>query len=154
MICKACGQNNEGTAAYCARCGARIQDQNEGAMYQTDRVEFGSNENTINNKIKYSYIASWISAAISFIIRIAIQDRYIYWDNLLDNVKVLGIDREIKPFLTFIPAIAAIIATLMIVGDNGSDSQKKKKAWVVNIVLIALSLVFIWLDIPSEIFSF
>ena len=73
---------------------------------------------------------------------------------MLNNRKVVGIDSDLKPFLTAIPIIAAIIVSLLIISDKENSSQKKATAFIVNAIFIALALLFIWFDIPYSIIDF
>ena len=128
--CRSCGEVIKEGNKFCAKCGAVISLTNIS-------TNFSAND-TLSGKIRGSYFVSVISAIIAFIIRIAIQDTYYSWSNLLNNRKVIGIDSDIKPLLTAIPVIAAIIVSLLIVSDKNTPSQKKAT------IFIAMALLFMW----------
>ncbi len=98
---------------------------------------------------------SIINAIICFFIRIAIQERYYLSRRLLRGQYVMGIfDDNTKTFLTFIPVVAAVIVSLMLVSDKKVSLQEKLKALIINLVFIALSILFVWFDIPYDIFDY
>ena len=147
--CLVCGQVLEEGNKFCKRCGTMA-----GTTVQPN-VRIASNMGqTSSGKIGTSYVVSMISAIISLVIRIGTQQTYYSWENLMNNRKVLGLDGDVKPFLTAIPVVAAIIASLLIVSDKNTSSQKKATAFIVNAVLIALGILFIWFDIPYAILDF
>ena len=145
-FCPSCGGEIKEGNMFCAKCGARTVSVTKADTYTTPYTNTSS-----SGKIAGSYFVSVISAIISFVIRIEKQEKFISWDNLLDNRKLVGIDSDLKPFLSVIPAIAAIIVSLLIASDKDASSQKKTIAVIVNIVFIILSILFIWFDIPQEI---
>ncbi len=147
--CRVCGQITEEGNKFCGKCGTAVE-----AIVQHEVANTANEEHASSGKIKGSYFTSVISAIISFVIRIATQQTYYSWENLLDNRKVVGIDSDIKPFLTAIPVIATIIVSLLIVSDKNTSSQKKKTAFIVNAIFIALAILFIWFDIPYAILDF
>jgi len=147
--CIKCGQVIKEENKFCGRCGTAV-----GTNFQP-AVKIVSNANNLSSgKIKGSYFISVIGAIISFVIRLATQQTYYSLDNLLDNRKVVGIDSDIKPFLTAIPVIVAIIVSLLIASDKNTSSQKKITAFIINAIFIALAILFIWFDIPYAIFDF
>ena len=181
MVCRKCKYTIIDEAEFCPNCGQKLNEQseqsvkccpscgeviNEGNKFCTKCGTSVCSEIPINSKpnsdtdnlsgvkIKRSYFASVISAIISFIIRIATQETFYSWDNLLDNRKVVGIDSDTKPFLSVIPIVAAIIVSLLIVSDKETSSQKKATAFIVNAIFITLAILFIWFDIPYQIFDF
>ena len=148
-FCSSCGGEIKEGNLYCAKCGARTV-----AVTQTNTSTTPATYTSSSDKITGSYLTSVISAIISFVIRLITQDTFYSWDNLWENRKVLGIDSDLKPYLSAIPAIAAIIVSLLIASDTDVPTHKKTTAFIVNIVFIVLSVLFIWFDIPSEIFNF
>lgn len=148
-FCLSCGEAIKEGNKFCAKCGTSV-----GSVMQTNVSSSYNGNNSTSGKSKGSYFVSVISAIISFIIRLIAQDTFYSWSNLLDNRKVVGIDSDIKPFLTAIPIIAAIIVSLLIVSDKNTPSQKKATTFIVNAIFIALSVLFIWFDIPYAIFDF
>lgn len=167
-FCSACGerivvQSTQKCVKYCSVCGQVINEEHKfcgkcgTAVSETIQPDVQANANlkqSSSGKIGTSHFVSIISAIISFVIRIATQQTYYSWENLLDNRKVIGIDDDIKPFLTAIPVVAAIIVSLLIVSDKAASSQKKTTAFIVNAIFIALAILFIWFDIPYAIFDF
>lgn len=145
-FCTSCGGEIKVGNVFCAKCGARTTSVTKADTYATPYTNTSS-----SSKIAGSYFVSIISAIISFVIRIEKQEKFVSWDNLLDNRKLIGIDSDLKPFLSVIPAIAAIIVSLLIASDKNATSQKKTIAVIVNIVFIILSVLFIWFDIPQKI---
>lgn len=143
-FCLECGCEIESTVKFCPKCG-------KNQMVNVKQNNALPNNELTSGKLKGTYFVSVISAIISFIIRVATQSTYYSWSNLLDNRKVVGIDPDTKPFLTAIPAIAAIIVTLMIVTDKNSSTQKKVTALIVNLIFIVLAVLFIWFDLPYAI---
>lgn len=101
-FCLSCGEEIKEGNKFCAKCGASV-----GTLKQTSVSKPYDIDNSTSGKIKGSYVVSVISAIISFVIRLAFQDTYYSWSNLLDNRKVVGLDSDIKPFLTAIPDIKA-----------------------------------------------
>lgn len=150
--CSKCGKEIIEEALFCQWCAAPIKE--ETINQEENLPQEKSAEDSQKGNAKASYFFTVISAIVTFFIRIAIQDDYIYYDNILDNKRVLGIDRDMKPIFSLIPGIALIIASLIITSDKITDKQKKLNIFVVNIVYIALSVLFIWLDIPSDIIDF
>ncbi len=153
MFCSKCGKEINDEAMFCEKCGCQIGRE---GVEEIDNEELAISDTNKAYKpcLKKSYIASVISAFISLIIRISMQSEYIYYDNLLDNTKVFGIHRDYKASLTLIPGIAAIIVSLVISADKLADKQEKRRVLIVNAVYVLLSIIFIWLDIPSAIFDF
>lgn len=147
--CLVCGQVIKEGNKFCGKCGTVV-----GAAVQPSVKTNVNSKQSSSGKIGASYFVSIISAIISFIIRIATQETYYSWENLLDNRKVVGIDSDVKPFLTAIPIIAAIIVSLLIVSDKNVSSQKKTTTFIVNAIFIGLAILFIWFDIPYAIFNF
>ena len=119
MFCKNCGKEITDESKFCSGCGClqNESDNNLNVQLPTNNLS----EIKIVNKIKKTYIFSIISAIITLIIRLSTQQTYYSWSNLLDNRKVMGIDEDVKPFLTVIPVIATIIVSLLIVSDKQSQ---------------------------------
>lgn len=163
-FCSKCGKEVKMEANFCEHCGNALNDAP--ATEETEMVEeyiSASNpecvtisKSAISNEgnAKKSYIATVLSAIITFIIRIAIQEDQVRYINIINNRYVIGIDQDLKGVFTLIPAIALIIAALVVSSDRKTDSQKKLSIFVVNLVYIALSAIFIWFDIPQELFDF
>lgn len=146
-FCFECGSEIIGAVKFCPRCGKpQIVDVQQSNMSTSNQQ--------ISRKFKGTYPISIISAIISFIVRIAIQDTYYTYRSLLDNRKVVGIDSDVKPFLTVIPIIAAIIVILRITKDKNSTVQEKVSVLITNFCFIALALLFIWFDLPYSIIDF
>ena len=72
----------------------------------------------------------------------------------MNKRKVVGLDEEIKPFLTMIPVVAVIIVALMISSDKHATTEKKITTFIINSIFIVLSILFIWLDIPYKIMNY
>lgn len=147
MYCSNCGKELRNDALSCEKCGCLTQRGAPAYSPKSPSVYAKGNA-------KKSYIASVISAIATFIIRLTIQEHWIYYENILENKEVLGIDRDLKPLFTAIPGIALIIAALVITSDKITDSQKKISIFVINAIWLLLSVLFIWFDIPSEIIDF
>lgn len=147
--CSVCGQAVKKENKFCGRCGTAV-----GAVIQHGVKSNASLKQSSGGRIKGSYFVSVIDAIITFIIRISIQGTHYSWENALRNRKVIGIDSDIKPLLTAIPVIAAVIAVLLIVSDKIAAQQKKTAAFIINAVFIALAILFIWFDMPYAIFDF
>ena len=163
-FCSKCGKEVKEEANFCEHCGNALND-----ALETEKTEMAEDPPSTSNPecvmrpqsaagkeggAKKSYIATVLSAIITFIIRIAVQEDQIYHINIVDNRYVIGIDQDLKGLFTLIPGIALIIAALVVSSDRKTDSQKKLSVFVVNLVYIALSALFIWLDIPQELFDF
>ncbi len=167
-FCSTCGekivvQSTQNCVKYCSVCGQVIKEENKfcgkcgtavGATIQSDLKANVNLRQSSRGKTGGSYLVSIISAIITFIIRITTQETYVSWENLLDNRKVIGIDSDMKPLLTAIPVIAAIIVSLLIVSDKNKSSQEKATAFITNAIFIALAILFIWFDMPYAIFDF
>lgn len=157
-VCKHCGAKIEGGNKFCAKCGLRTWLLVSTGQPNTTQQSGGNNQgNTIECYGSKAIAAYWISivgAIVSLGIRFALQETYYSWSNLLDNRKVVGLDEDIKPFLTGIPIVVAIIVSLLLAKDTISSRQKKLVALIVNTVFISLSLLFIWFDIPYNIIDF
>lgn len=149
IYCSACGERIKEENKFCAKCGTKVGVETQPSINTTLNTEKLSSE-----KITGSYFVSIISAIVSFIIRIANQDTYYSVINFVDNRKVVGLDSEIKPFITIIPIIAIIVLSLLIVSDKKTTTQKKTTAFIINAIFIALSFLFIWFDIPYSIIDF
>ena len=147
--CPSCGEAVNENARFCTKCGAEVAPKVEAIPHENIETKDLS-----DSKIKHSYFVSIISAVLSFIIRIAMQDTYYSWENLLDNRKIVGIDSDTKPFVTIIPVIAAVIVSLMIVPNKEIPSEKKTRACIIHAIFIALAIIFIWFDLPYAIFDF
>lgn len=175
VSCKQCGDILKPDANYCEKCGTRIGQKVEkvpSLIETVSRPALGFSTQTSSttpppvssvtpnssvsrvSRIKKTYLWSALSAGICFILRLIMQEKFTSWDNLWENRYLLGIDSDIKPFLTAIPVIAAIIVSLIITSDTEADSQKKGTAFIVNGIYIALAILFIWFDIPYKIFDF
>ena len=148
--CSNCGKELDDGVKFCPGCGLSV----EGTPNIAVEAENTQAETVSDGRYRRSYIVSVITAIITFFIRVGGQDTYIYWDNLLDNRKVLGLSEDSKPFITLIPVAATIIVSLLIVSDKQTDAQRKRKAFIINAIFILLSLLFIWMDIPSKILDF
>ena len=163
-FCSKCGKEVKEEANFCEHCGNALNDASTTEKTETaDEPLSASNPESITTSkgvtgkeggAKKSYIATVLSAIITFIIRISIQAEQIYYVNIINNRYVIGIDQDLKGVFTLIPAIALIIAALVVSSDRKTDSQKKLSIFVVNLVYIALSALFIWFDIPQELFDF
>ena len=156
-FCSACGEKIQEDNKFCAKCGTRVGTATQPNTYTVTQPNTYTNsyaDTSSSSKITGSYFVSVISAIISLIIRIATQEQFISWSNLMENRKLLGIDSDLKPFISVIPALAAIIVSLLLASDKNTSTQKKTTALIVNVVFIALSILFIWFDIPSAILDF
>lgn len=155
MYCKYCGKKIESKGEFCVYCGNKIQSE-----IPTD-IPVPSSTNSVNNatsstdsKLTMSYVLSTISAVISIIIRFSLQEMYYTYESIMNNERVYGLDPDQKPLFTIIPIIAGIISALCITSDRHSDSQKKMTAFIINAVIIAVSVLFIWYDIPYTLFDY
>lgn len=158
MFCRACGKEVDADAKFCHSCGC-CQAMQPVISHVAAPMNCTSTDQILDasvggKNIGKSYLFSIVSAIVCFLIRIIAQDTYYSWENLMENRKVVGLDEDIKPVLTAIPAIAGIILSLLIVSDKLRDSQKKMIAFIVNAVFIVLSVLFIWYDIPYDIIDF
>lgn len=146
-FCPSCGGEAKESDIYCAKCGARIA-----VVTQLNPYTASYSNTSSSGKITGSYYVSVISAMISLIIRSLTQQELYTRGSWLDGRMLLGIDDDLKPFFSAIPAIAAIIVSLLIVSDNNTSSQKKATAFIINIVFIALAVLCIWFDVPYDIY--
>lgn len=157
MYCKFCGKKIESNQAFCSSCGNSVS-QTKGADIPTPtNLQNGENVelyNSSGNKISFSYVVSAISAMICFVIRMSLQEMYYTYESIMRNERVYGIDPDTKPLFTIIPGIATIVSALLIASDRSSDSQKKMTAFIIDAVIIALAILFIWFDIPYDLFDF
>ena len=153
-VCANCGASLEENSKFCPRCGITLRESN--ITYQQIRNPLLSTQESeyTGKKTVGAYWASVISSIISFIIRVSTQEMHYSWDNFLDNRKVLGIDGDLKPVYTIIPVVATVILSLLIVSDQETSTRKKWSAFIINAVLIALSVLFIWFDIPYQLLDF
>jgi len=149
LVCKHCGEPLEADSKFCGKCGLRTWLKGTEPP-KTDLSEY----NYTGVKTGRSYTVSIISAIVCFIIRLFTQSEHHSYENIWNNRYIIGIDSDLKPFLTAIPIIAAIIASLLIVSDDVSSSRKKASAFIINGVFIALAILFIWFDIPYKLFDF
>ena len=163
-FCSKCGKEVKEEANFCEHCGNALKDASATEKNET-ADETGANSNpecattsqsAADNRgnAKKSYIATVLSAIITFFIRIGVQEEQVLYMNILENRYVIGIDQDLKGLFTLIPGIALIIAALVVSSDRKTETQKKISIFVVNLVYIALSALFIWFDIPQEIFDF
>lgn len=144
-----CGQTIKEGNKFCGKCGTAI-----GTVVKPNVKTDTNLKQSSSSKIASSYIVSIICAVISFIIRIATQQTYYSWSNLLDNRKVIGIDSDVKPFLTALPVVATIVISILVISDNKVSSQKKITTLIINAIFIILAILFIWFDIPYAIIDF
>lgn len=149
VLCTRCGKPVDPAAQYCGKCGHTLN-----APVGRSQVDNLRNIALEGGKAEKSYIWSAISAILSFIIRITTQGYQYYVESLVKNRKVLGIDADLKPFLTVIPVVALIAVLLTVVSDKKTDTSRKLTILVINGVLIALSLLFIWFDIPYKLINY
>ena len=175
MLCKNCNCKVPNEAKFCPKCGAKIENTSFAkactfcgtvvaednkfcpkcgksfiSIYQVQNQAISNSTSKSGKTIWFSVI----SAILCFIIRIALQQDYYSWSDLFNNKHVVGLDSNIKPFLTAIPIISLIIVILMIVNDKLSDNRKKTNAIIINLIFIVLALLFIWFDIPYSIIDF
>lgn len=147
--CLVCGNVIQEENKFCGKCGTVVGTVNKPVVKTISELKQNS-----SGKIGSSYFVSVVSAIISLVIRITTQQTYYSWSNLLDNRKVVGIDSDMKPFLTVIPIVAAIVVSLLVVSDKNSSAQKKTTAFIINLIFIALAVLLIWFDIPYSIIDF
>ena len=163
-FCSNCGKQVNEDANFCAQCGYALNSdddaeevEKEAESVSTSDAEGVAQSQSADENIgnaKKSYIATVLSAIITFFIRIGVQEEQVLYMNILENRYVIGIDRDLKGMFSLIPAVALLIAALVVSSDRKTDTQKKISIFVVNLVYIALSALFIWFDIPQEIFDF
>lgn len=152
--CKHCGEPLEANSKFCAKCGMRTWIK-ESTPIQTAVVQKESSKGDYTGpKTVGAYFTSVISAIVSFIIRVSLQDTFYSYENILNNRKVVGLDSDSKPLFSLIPIAAAVIVSLLIVSDQETGTRKKGVAFIVNGVFIALALLCIWFDIPYQIIDF
>lgn len=147
-FCSECGSEISEKMIFCPKCGKNLIP-NVSTDNKNDNIQKSK-----SSKIKKTYFISIISSIITFFIRIAMQETHYSLVNIMKNRKVVGISNDVKPFLTALPVIASIIIALMLAKDNKSTSQEKVTAIIVNLIFIALAILFIWFDLPYEIFNF
>lgn len=152
--CKQCGAPIEADSKFCQKCGMRTWNPVSDTQQTVTAQKVSTRGDYTGSKTVGAYVVSVISAAISIVIRLALQATHYSYENLLNNRKVVGLDSDAKPFFTIIPVVAAIIVSLLIVSDQDTGTKKKQVAFIVNAVFIALSLLFIWFDIPYQIINF
>ena len=149
LVCKHCGAPLEADSKFCGKCGLRTW------LKGTEPTVTDANKATYTGeRTGKSYIYSIISAILCFIIRLLLQEEFTSWDNVWNNRYLIGIDSDIKPFLTAIPVIGAIIASLMITSDSDTPGNRKATAFIVNAIFIGIAILCIWFDIPYRLFDY
>ena len=100
------------------------------------------------NKTLVAYISSALSAIITLVVRLLIQDALPpIWSGYSSYIPIkYGIDSAVKPYLTIIPIVAAVICAIMIFSSKKSKKQKSI-AGIISAILIILSVLFIWINI-------
>jgi len=155
MFCMKCGKEIQEGTAFCAHCGTAAgtppQASVRPAAQTKSEVLPG---NLVGEKAQRSYTFSIIGAIIALLIRIGLQDVWWHHDSWFEYGKVLGIERDLKPVLTFVPGIAAVIVTLLVLSDRITSTQNKVIVLVKNAVILLLAVLFIWLDIPYRLIDF
>lgn len=157
LVCKHCGVQIEKTDKFCPQCGLRTWTESapgeKAIVQQVTPVEDQDGLYT-GSKTIGAYWTTAIGAIVTFFLRLVLQDEYHTWSNLLDGRYIIGLAEEIKPFVTIIPILVTIIASLLLTTDTDTSKQRKKVAFIWNAVLIALSVLFIWFDLPRDLFDF
>lgn len=150
MFCSKCGKELREDAVFCDGCGTKIKAEKEIAAPETGSTTPQNATATEEDcPAKRSYVISVLSAIITCIIRFSMQDVYRIGD-IVNRRNVYCLDPQLKPFFTFIPGLALIIASLIIVADKKSDSQKKLTVFIVNMIFIVVSVLLVWLNFPTN----
>ena len=147
MFCKNCGKQLKEGEMSCSNCGCPRENAGSTAS--------GSARNNITgSRAKSSYVWSTIGMIVSAILRFVMQDEFVTRVDLLENRYWIGISESLKPMVTLAPAVAAIIALLLVSSDQETSGQRKVHVFLINGVLLAISLLLIWLDFPARLFDF
>ena len=182
MICKECGSNINDNACFCPNCGSSVNGERSATSFcpfcgssvsdnqsfcpscgnmikgnanNLSAVSQTADANVSSSRIKTSYFLSVLFAIITLIIRLASQEKFFKsGSGLLAGKYYLGIsDGDTQTFLTAIPVISLIISLLLVIGDKKIDQRKKGIAIIINIIFIVLSVLFIWVGIPMNLFD-
>lgn len=156
MYCKFCGRKIESSDGFCSGCGNKIE-KSETATTALSNLKPDGNSDVYSggsNKIGFSYFISFVAAFICLVVRVSMQEMYYTYESIMRNERVYGIDPDMKPLFTIIPVVAAVISALLLISDRNSDNQKKMTAFIIDAVIIALAVLFIWFDIPYDLFNF
>lgn len=161
IFCTNCGKQMNPNSKFCNFCGHKLDDtETVVAQVPTHSVTPAYSVSPVysvspaaGRRISKSYVVSIIGAIVSFIIRIAGQDTFYTANDFFRNKKFVGLDADVKPLLTLIPALVGIIVSLLIVSDEARDARRKGIAFFVNAIFVILSLLCIWYDLPSEIIA-
>ena len=152
--CKHCGALLSADSAFCDKCGMRTWTQTPPAQQTPSAQNSRTYYPYTGAKAKTGIIATVIGAVISFISRLVNQETFYTYETIVRNKKMVGLDPDTKPFWTILPVLALLIATWLILRDEETMVSKKVSAFVICGVFFALSLVFIWFDIPYKLLDF
>lgn len=142
-FCISCGNMIKADEKFCSKCGKNISNKNE-----NEKTQLVSNIKTSN--VNKSIVFTAIGTIISLLLRLFLQREYIFY--LGSNTRrAMGISGDVKAFLMLLPIAAFIIAVFMVVNNKIDDKRKKINAMIVNIILLALSLLFIGFDITYSL---
>lgn len=154
--CQNCQADLRPGAAYCAVCGWKVPGVSPRNIVPTNSESQNPGEAKPKafGKAKNSYIASVLSAILTLLIRIQGQTEQKLYVSSFNFRWALGLDADWKPFYSLIPIAAGIIAALIVTSDKKATTQKKTTILLINAIFIVLSFVFIWFDIPRDLFDF
>ena len=174
MICKHCNSKIPEESIFCPICGSRIetQTQNPPQTYcsfcrkpfkpDAEECEYCGNTKRItlgqkkaeepSGKIASAYFINILATIFILIVRFSIQVT-VKIGSLLQNRYYLGIDPDVKPLVTGVPVIVAVIVAILLAKDRAAPKEKKTVAIIINTLIIVLSLFIIWFDIPKALFD-
>lgn len=149
FVCKACGKSADAQDRFCAFCGGEIKlaAEKENSMERNGEAKG-------KGRVGKSYIFTVLSAIITFLIRVSAQTEQKLYISSFNFHWAIGLDPGLKPFCSLIPVVAGIIAAIIVSSDKNTPNQKKVTVLLVNAIFLVLSFVFIWFDLPRDLFDF
>ncbi len=149
FVCKACGKSADAQDRFCAFCGGEIKSTAD----KGNSVE-SNGQTTGKSRVGKSYIFTVLSAIITFLIRVSAQTEQKVYMSSFNFRWAIGLDADLKPFYSLIPVVAGIIAAIIVSSDKNTPNQKKVTVLLVNAIFLILSFVFIWFDLPQNLFDY
>lgn len=147
-FCTACGNPLPQGARFCSHCGKDILAS---PISQFATLETEQSKKSVSGKTVLAYFVGILGIVASLVARIGLSET-IRISSLWENKYYVGISGDLKPIVSAIPVLAAMIVSVLLVSDKATPKQKKAVALIVNIVFVILSFLVIWYDLPKTLF--
>lgn len=130
MYCSKCKRELNESEKFCSQCGGKAV------------------EKLITVSPKKAYRISFVSTAITLLVRLFTQERYSQFYNYgINRREFYAMPDYLKVPLAVLPVVAAIISVRMIYKNTDLSEQDRKKAFVTIGISFLLAMAFIFVNL-------